>query len=80
MMRVKRETTILNVILGYDKLSFHCNEELYELLTKRIKFYPGLRIEKEAESDRYVISSAQFILYRVLYAWSVEPYLEIHLI
>lgn len=80
MMRVKKETMILNVVLEYDKLRFQCDDDLYKLLTKRIKFYPGLRIEKEAETDNYVINSAQFILYRVLYEWSVQPYLEIHLI
>lgn len=80
MMRVKKETVILNVVLEYDKLRFQCDDDLYKLLTKRIKFYPGLRIEKEAETDNYVINSAQFILYRVLYEWSVQPYLEIHLI
>lgn len=79
-VRVKRETTILNVILDYEQIKFTCDEELYKLLTKRIKFYPGIRIEREAMTDNYTINCAQFVLYRVLYEWSVQPYLEIHLI
>lgn len=66
----------MHIHLEFDQFYFKVDkytEEDIAVIIKRIKHYPGLIIENIVGSDWYVVTGAQFVLYRALLNFTQNP-------